>query len=72
MTFYQCGPTATPVACVSQTNAIGMPVSVTAGPNNTATATSTSFTPTGGGWGCFAGYYSGDGNYSASSATSTA
>jgi hypothetical protein len=46
-------------------------VDVSAGPDNTATATSPAFTPASGGYWCFAAYYSGDSNYAASDDTST-
>ena len=71
VSFYVCGPTASPTACTSQADQVGAAVGLTAGANNTATATSASFTPTSTGYWCFAGYYSGDSNYSASSDTST-
>ena len=69
--FYQCGPTATPQPCTSQANQVGSSVGVTAGAGNTSSAGSASFTPTSTGYWCFAGYYSGDSNYSSSSDTST-
>ena len=69
--FYECGPTATAQACASQGNPVGGAVGVTAGANDTATATSPAFTPTSTGYWCFAGYYSGDSNYGASSDAST-
>ena len=69
VSFYECGPTLTPTACTSQANQVGSAVNLSAGPNNTATATSGSFTPNATGYWCFAGYYSGDSNYSTSSDT---
>jgi hypothetical protein len=45
-------------------------VTVKAGADNTSTASSISFTPNAAGYWCFAGYYSGDSNYAASSDTS--
>jgi photosystem II stability/assembly factor-like uncharacterized protein len=71
VTFYVCQPTATPTACTSQVNQVGSPVGLTAGGGATSTAQSVSFTPTSTGYWCFAGYYSGDSNYAASSDTST-
>ena len=66
--FSKCGPTSTPTPCTSGTP-VGGPVTLTAGADNTATAQSPSFTPTGTGYWCFAGYYSGDSNYAASTDT---
>jgi hypothetical protein len=71
VSFYECGPTASPQSCTSQANQVGSAVGLTGGAGNTASATSTSFTPTSTGYWCFAGYYSGDSNYSASSDSST-
>jgi hypothetical protein len=69
VTFYECGPTESAQACTSQTNEVGSPVTLTAGAGNTSTATSAGFTPGSPGEYCFAGYYSGDSNYSASTDT---
>jgi alpha-tubulin suppressor-like RCC1 family protein len=71
VTFYECGPTANPEPCASQANEVGSPVSVTAGANDTSSASSASFAPSSTGYWCFAGYYSGDSNYAASSDTTT-
>ncbi len=71
VSFYQCGPTATPQPCTSTVNQVGGTVGVTAGAGDTATATSFPFTPTSSGYWCFAGYYSGDSSYSGSSDTTT-
>jgi hypothetical protein len=71
VSFYECGPTASAQACTSMGNPVGSAVGLTAGAGNTSSSTSVSFTPTGTGYWCFAGYYSGDSNYSASSDTST-
>ncbi len=71
VTFYECGPTATPEPCTSEANQLGSPVPVTAGASDTSSASSVSFTPSSAGYWCFAGYYSGDVNYAASSDTST-
>ena len=71
VSFYVCGPTVGPTTCTSQLHQVGTAKGLTAGLNDTATATSASFTPTSTGYWCFAGYYSGDSNYAASSDTST-
>ena len=60
VSFYECGPTATPQPCTSQANQVGGTVGVTAAADNTSTASSASFTPTTQGYWCFAGVYSGD------------
>src|SRR5580658_7394485 len=61
VTFYECGPTASPIACTSQSNEVGTgSVGLTAGASNTSSASSVSFTPTSTGYWCFAAYYSGD------------
>ena len=67
--FYECGPSASAAPCTSTAHAVGSPVALTAGANNTATASSVSFKPTAGGTWCFAGVYSGDSNYVGSSDT---
>jgi hypothetical protein len=67
VSFYECGPISVATPCTSKANPVGSPVNLTAGPGDTSTATSASFTPTALGYWCFAGYYSGDSNYSASS-----
>jgi hypothetical protein len=71
VTFYECDSTASPEPCTSQANQVGSPVGVTAGSNDTSSASSVSFTPSSTGYWCFAGYYSGDSNYAASSDTTT-
>ena len=71
VSYYECGPTLTPTACTSQANQVGSAVSLSAGPSNTATATSASFTPTSTGYWCFGAYYSGSTDYNPSSDTST-
>ena len=71
VTFYQCGPTADPTPCTSTANQVGLPITVTAGADDTSTATSASFTPPSTGEWCFAAVYSGDGNYDGSSDTTT-
>jgi alpha-tubulin suppressor-like RCC1 family protein len=71
VTFYECGPTESPEPCTSQVDQVGTPVAVNTGDSDTSSATSVSFTPTSSGYWCFAGYYSGDSNYAASSDTTT-
>lgn len=66
VSFYVCGATSVPTPCTYLSNPVGSPVNITAGAGNRSTATSSSFTPGGGGYWCFAAYYSGDANYSAS------
>ena len=67
--FYECGPTPMATPCASMANPVGIPVNLTPGPGDTSTATSAPFTPTAVGYWCFAGYYSGDSNYTANSDT---
>jgi len=69
VTFYRCGPQSAPARCTSKTNQVGTRIVLTAGANDTSTATSATFKPTSVGYWCFAAYYSGDANYSASSDT---
>jgi hypothetical protein len=66
VSFYVCGATSVPTPCTYLSNPVGSPVTVAAGASDKSTATSPSFTPSGGGYWCFATYYSGDANYSAS------
>jgi hypothetical protein len=66
VTFYECGPTANATPCTSQANEVGTAVTVVAGAGDTSTASSATFTPSSTGYYCFAGYYSGDANYNAS------
>ena len=74
VTFYECGPTPTPVACTSGTQ-LGNPVNVTTSGSHTASATSARFTPSASptniGYWCFRAVYGGDGNYYASSDNSS-
>jgi hypothetical protein len=63
VSFYECGPTTTPEPCSAQAVAFGGPVTLTAGPGDTSTGTSTMFTPTAPGYWCFAVAYSGDTDY---------
>ena len=63
VSFYECGPSATPTPCTSRVSSIGSPVTLIPGPANTAKATSPSFTPNAVGIWCFAADYSGDGSY---------
>jgi Regulator of chromosome condensation (RCC1) repeat/Fibronectin type III domain len=70
--FFECGPTPTPEPCTSQLNPVGTgSVALSTGSGDTSTATSASFTPTGLGYYCFAGYYEGDDVYGPSSDTGT-
>jgi hypothetical protein len=71
MSFYECGPTAKPQSCTSKANPVGSLVSLVPGTDHTSTATSVRFWPSATGYWCFAESYSGDGNYPASSDTST-
>ncbi len=72
VSFYECGPTATPQPCTSTANPVGSgPVGFDTASGVTASATSVPFTPDAGGYWCFAGYYSGDSNYSSSSDSTT-
>jgi hypothetical protein len=71
VSFYECGPSAGAQSCTSEANQIGSAVAVSAGANNTSTATSASFTPDATGTWCFGAYYSGDSSYATSSDTST-
>jgi alpha-tubulin suppressor-like RCC1 family protein len=71
VTFYECGPTASPESCTSKANQVGSPTTVTAGANDTSSASSVSFTASSTGYWCFASYYSGDSNYAPSSDTTT-
>jgi hypothetical protein len=71
VTFYECGPTVEPTPCTSTANPVGDAISLTAGNDDTATATSASIQPETGGYWCFAAYFSGDGTYSSSIDTTT-
>jgi hypothetical protein len=71
VSFYECGLTGVPERCTSTANEIGGPVNVGAAADNTATATSASFTPNAEGYWCMAAVYSGDPNYNGSSDTTT-
>jgi hypothetical protein len=71
VTFYECGPTASPAPCTSTAQPVGTPVTLTAGAGDVSYASSANFTPTAVGYWCFAADYSASSNYSASSDTST-
>jgi hypothetical protein len=71
VTFYECGPTANATPCSSQTNEVGTPVTLTAGPGDVSYASSASATFSSAGTYCFAAYYSGSSDYAASSDTAT-
>jgi hypothetical protein len=64
VTFYVCGPTKTAVPCTSTKKKLNK-VTLTAGANDTASATSAAFKPKAIGVWCFGAYYSGDANYHA-------
>jgi alpha-tubulin suppressor-like RCC1 family protein len=68
--FYICGPTDSPEPCSNENSQVGGSVEVAAGPNNTSTASSASYTPDAAGEWCFAAVYGGDLDYAASSDTS--
>ena len=71
VSFYECGPTATAAPCTSIGAPLGGPVALAAGPGDTATASSPSFTPTSTGYWCFAETYSGDATFSPGRDTTT-
>ncbi len=64
VSFFICGPFTSASGCAGGGKAVGGPVPLTAGANNTATAASITFSPTGHGVWCFRAEYSGDSNYS--------
>ena len=67
VTFYVCGPQAAATGCSSTTTQVGNAVTVSAGQDSTASATSDSFTPSAVGIYCFYAVYGGDTNYTGSS-----
>jgi hypothetical protein len=71
VTFYACGPTATPAPCASQADQLGSPVTLTPSSGDSVTAVSLTVTPTSAGYWCFGSDYSGDGNYAAGADTTT-
>ena len=74
VTFYECGPTPAAASCTSATGTELGTGAVTLNEKtatNSGSATSAAFTPTTVGWWCFAGYYSGDSNYTPGADTST-
>ncbi len=71
VTFYACGPEASPASCTSINDPVGSPVHLTVGANDVSTATSPAFTPTATGTWCFASVYGGSTNYSESVDNST-
>ena len=71
VTFYECGPTATPQPCTSEVNQVGLPVGLTSGAGHTSSANSVALLPTSTGYWCFGAVYSGDSNYAGTSDTST-
>jgi hypothetical protein len=66
VTFSVCGPITSAAGCATGGIAVGSAVTLTAGSGNTATASSTTFTPGNAGTYCFRADYSGDGDYTAS------
>lgn len=66
VSFYECGPTTTAVACTSTAHRVGSPVTTTAASGGTSRATSASFKPTAVGYWCYAARYSGTTQYAAS------
>jgi hypothetical protein len=72
VSFFACGPTATPVGCTSQSDPVGTPVTVNASTGNNATATSMPFTPASVGYWCFGASYSGSVSYVGGPDSSTA
>ena len=67
VTFFECGPTASPALCTSGTQ-VGTAMTLGSPSGDTSSATSTSFTPTAAGTYCFAAVYSPDrsANYTSS------
>jgi hypothetical protein len=67
VTFFECGPTASPAPCSSGTQ-VGTPMTLGSPNRDTSSATSTAFTPTAAGTYCFAAVYSPNGiaNYTTS------
>ena len=70
VSFYVCGPTATPAPCTSFSNPLGF-VGLTSGAGDTSTATSPAFAGTASGYWCAAVYYYGDSNYGPASDLTT-
>ncbi|MGO9959806.1 MAG: hypothetical protein ACLP50_28170, partial [Solirubrobacteraceae bacterium] len=67
VSFSVCGPLSSASGCASGGTALGGAVAVTGGSQNTATASSASFTPSATGTYCFLAHYSGDPDYLGSS-----
>ncbi len=67
VTFFECGPTASPAPCSSGTQ-VGTPMTLGSPNGDTSSATSTAITPTAAGTYCFAAVYSPNGiaNYTTS------
>jgi hypothetical protein len=66
VSFFVCGPLATPVGCSSGGQPVGGPEQLSAASPTSSTLTSTTFLPTAPGVWCFRAEYSGDANYTAS------
>ncbi len=74
VSFFECGVQTggSIVPCATGGTPLGIPVTLRAAPNSTATASSIDFTPTDGpGTYCFRAHYSGDNNYNGSTDAST-
>jgi Bacterial Ig-like domain (group 3) len=63
VTFYECGPTVSADPCTTGTE---FDTEMLSGTSEPSQVTSASFTPTSGGYWCFAAVYSGDPNYASS------
>jgi IPT/TIG domain len=70
VTFYECGPTASPQPCTSG-SWTQLDTEALSGASNPDTVTSTPFSPDSAGQWCFAAVYSGDSNYSGSQDSTT-
>jgi hypothetical protein len=70
VSFYVCGPTATPAPCTTFSNPLGF-VSLTPGAGDASTATSPAFAGSASGYWCAAAYYYGDSNYGPASDLTT-
>ncbi len=66
ISFFVCGPTSGATPCSYLSEPVGAPVNLSPGTGSSSSAASVSFTPPGGGYWCFAAYYSGDSHYNAS------
>ena len=73
ITVYACGPATVPTPCTSTADQVGSGEELhpLPGTDDTVESLSSLFAPDAPGYWCFAAYYSGNTNYSASSDTST-